>query len=107
MPVRTNDADVIVIGAGAAGLTAAADLSRAGVRVMILEARDRIGGRIHTLRDPSFPMPVELGAEYIHGDSSEAFRLARASRHQLCDLGGEHFHYIGGRLVKLQNFWQQ
>ena len=41
-----SDADVIVVGAGAAGLTAAAELAETGKSVLILEARDRIGGRM-------------------------------------------------------------
>src|SRR5580692_4166256 len=60
-------ADVIVIGAGAAGLAAAARLTRAGQRVLMLEARDRIGGRIWTRREPQLACPIELGAEFIHG----------------------------------------
>jgi monoamine oxidase len=60
-------ADVIVIGAGAAGLAAAAHLTRAGKRVLLLEARDRIGGRIWTRREPHLACPIELGAEFIHG----------------------------------------
>ena len=46
--------DVIVVGAGAAGLAAAAELGRAGLCVTILEARDRIGGRMFTLHDPVY-----------------------------------------------------
>src|SRR5690606_28628752 len=58
--------DVLVIGAGVAGLAAAGELVRAGLRVRVLEARDRIGGRVDTLRDPSLPVPIELGAEFVH-----------------------------------------
>jgi monoamine oxidase len=59
---------VIVIGAGAAGLMAARTLAKAGTKVTVLEARDRTGGRIHTLSDASFFNKTELGAEFIHGD---------------------------------------
>lgn len=60
--------DVIIVGAGAAGLAAARRLSKVGKAVMILEARDRIGGRIHTIRGEGFSFPVEAGAEFMHGD---------------------------------------
>jgi len=63
-PVR---AEVLVIGAGAAGLAAAAELAQAGRSVLIVEARDRVGGRCDTRRMPGLPVPVELGAEFIHG----------------------------------------
>lgn len=63
------DTDVIVIGAGAAGLAAAAELAAAGQSVCIVEARDRVGGRIFTLNEPGLPVPLELGAEFIHGES--------------------------------------
>jgi len=56
------DADVLVVGAGMAGLAAAERLAAAGRRVLVLEARDRIGGRIHTAHDPDLDVPVELGA---------------------------------------------
>jgi monoamine oxidase len=57
---------VIVIGAGVAGLAAARALHEAGAKVTVLEARDRIGGRIHTNRS-TFGVPVELGAQYVQG----------------------------------------
>jgi monoamine oxidase len=68
-------ADVIVLGAGIAGLAAAERLASAGRSVLLLEARDRIGGRIHTLNLPGFPHPIELGAEFIHGESPELWEL--------------------------------
>jgi monoamine oxidase len=58
--------DVIVIGAGMAGITAARELVRAGFSVVVVEARERIGGRIWTLRD-FCDGPVEGGAEFVHG----------------------------------------
>jgi monoamine oxidase len=60
------DVDVIVLGAGMAGLAAAAELRRAGLSVRVLEARGRVGGRVHTLHDPRTPVPVELGPELVH-----------------------------------------
>ncbi len=60
--------DTIVVGAGVAGLTAARLLAGAGQRVAVLEARDRIGGRVHTERDGG--RVTDLGASWIHGISN-------------------------------------
>lgn len=60
--------DVIIIGAGAAGLAAGRELAKAGKKVILLEARNRIGGRINTLNVPDFSTPLEAGAEFIHGE---------------------------------------
>ena len=59
-------ADVVVIGAGLAGLTVARQLQDAGHKVTVLEGRDRIGGRIHT-SDLWPDLPMDLGASWIHG----------------------------------------
>ena len=61
---------VLVIGAGMAGLSAAYHLKVAGIEATVLEARDRIGGRVWTSRDFA-DIPVEFGAELIHGRSPE------------------------------------
>lgn len=67
--------DVIVIGAGAAGLAAASRLTQAGKKVIVLEARDRIGGRVHTIREHG--AVVEAGAEFVHGDKAVTWDLIR------------------------------
>lgn len=59
-----------VIGAGVAGLAAARDLVDSGWDVTVLEARDRIGGRIDTLHDPAWGIPIELGASWVHAPRS-------------------------------------
>ena len=56
---------VVVVGAGFAGLAAARRLADSGVRVTVLEARDRIGGRTRT--DTSLGVPIDIGASWIHG----------------------------------------
>ena len=79
---------VIIIGAGAAGLAAARELSAAGVETIILEARDRVGGRIHTIYDPRVAAPIELGAEFVHGQPSEIFELAARARLEVVEAEG-------------------
>jgi len=69
--------DVVIIGAGAAGLAAAAELAPSGRRVLVLEARDRIGGRVWSRREPGLRVPVELGAEFIHGRPAATLSLMR------------------------------
>ena len=71
---------MIVIGAGVAGLAAARSLQRKGHRVVVVEARDRIGGRIHTVRPPRWPVLVEAGAEFVHGKPPALSRLAQPRR---------------------------
>ena len=92
--------DIIVIGAGAAGLAAAAALGRAGRSVLVLEARDRIGGRIWTHLEPALAAPVELGAEFIHGDSPETSALLRQVGASTVDTSGEHWSLMDGRLQR-------
>jgi monoamine oxidase len=67
--------EVIILGAGAAGLTAARELTAAGARVLLLEARDRLGGRVSTHQTADGP--VELGAEFVHGAVEETLSVAR------------------------------
>jgi polyamine oxidase len=77
-PAKAANFDVIIIGAGMAGLSAARKLADAGKSVIVLEARNRIGGRIHT--DRSLGFAAELGANWIHGlDGNPLVNLATAS----------------------------
>ena len=87
--------DVVVVGAGIAGLAAAARLARAGRRVLLLEARDRLGGRIHTVDDPSLGHPIELGAEFVHGRPADLVALIRECGLVLEPLPERHQHGAG------------
>ncbi|MBV8200179.1 MAG: FAD-dependent oxidoreductase [Acidobacteria bacterium] len=93
-------ADVAVVGAGVAGLAAARELRRRGVKVIVLEARDRIGGRILTVHDPRLPLPVELGAEFVHGPAPATHRLLAEASLTTCDLTGEPWRTRRGRLTR-------
>jgi monoamine oxidase len=72
--------DALVIGAGAAGLASARELRGRGMDVLVLEARDRNGGRIHTIRSPDWPLPLDAGAEFIHGHPPVLLELASGRR---------------------------
>jgi monoamine oxidase len=92
--------DVVVVGAGIAGLAAARSLSAGGLKVAILEARDRIGGRVCTLRPPESPAPIELGAEFVHGKPREILDAVREARLTLSKVPIEHWYAQDGRLVE-------
>lgn len=79
--------DAVIIGAGVAGLAAAQELAAHDLSVVIVEARDRIGGRIHTLRDDAAPLPIELGAEFIDvpGAAWDALRCAGGAAYRSVD----------------------
>jgi monoamine oxidase len=98
---------IIVIGAGVAGLAAARALVRAGKTVRVLEARDRVGGRILTVRDDALRLPIELGAEFLHGEAKEAADAAREAGLLVCDVRGERWRVEGNRLTNLEDFWDE
>jgi monoamine oxidase len=94
-----SSADVLVIGAGMAGVAAARALSQGGLRVLVLEAGDRVGGRVHSLRDlTDDATAVEAGAEFIHGKGAATWADARAAglRTTPVPYSGSWFR-LGGR----------
>lgn len=98
--------DVIVIGAGAAGLAAADALVRAGRSVLVLEARSRIGGRVWTRRMPGLAVPVELGGEFVHGDASATHGLLKRAGMAVVPSGRVQRYAAGGRLRPIDSFEQ-
>ena len=84
---RSADSDVIIIGAGAAGLAAARVLANRGFDVDVVEARDRIGGRVWS--QPVGPQNIraELGAEFVHGSARRTMALLRAAGTTTAPLG--------------------
>jgi monoamine oxidase len=98
--------DVLVIGAGAAGLAACAELARAGRSVLVVEARDRVGGRCLTRRLPGLPVPVELGAEFIHGRPEATFSLLRKANIPAVDSTRTQLVALDGKLQSVNIFAQ-
>lgn len=88
----------LVVGAGMAGLTAARLLAEAGRKVLVLEARDRVGGRIRTLRDRG--ETLELGAEFIHGHPPELWELVHEAGLETYALDGKAICHRQDRLRK-------
>jgi monoamine oxidase len=83
--------DVAVLGAGIAGLMAARTLAAQGKKVALIEARSRIGGRIFSLPQQGPGLPVELGAEFIHGRPVEVW--------QLIEEAGLHAYEMDGTML--------
>ena len=90
--------DILIIGAGASGLMAARELVKTDRKVTILEARDRCGGRIHTLNHKLFLKTAELGAEFIHGDLQLTLKLLDEAGIARQPAGGEMWHSHDGKL---------
>jgi monoamine oxidase len=91
----------IIIGGGAAGLMAAYELSKHKNHVIILEAKNRLGGRIFTTTDNNFSEPIEAGAEFIHGNLPLTISLLKEA--------GLNYHAIAGKMFQLEagKFHQQ
>jgi len=98
--------DVIIVGAGISGLAAAVELRNQGLSVLVLEARDRIGGRIFTHRDPQFEVPIELGAEFVHGQPTEILEFFRRVPSGLSAVGGDNWCSSDGVLSPCDFFDQ-
>lgn len=98
--------DVLIIGAGAAGLALWRGLHAAGLKATVLEARDRIGGRVWTMRDEKGHLPIELGAEFVHGRPQSTCSI-------LDQAGIDPVRCVERRLVaqngsvrEVTNFWE-
>jgi monoamine oxidase len=99
--MKSNQVDVIVIGGGIAGLVASQRLAAAGLTVTLLEARNRLGGRIFTQHHDGYP--VELGAEFVHGKPPEIMQAVKAAGLKTAEAAGEFRSKIGGRWEDSEN----
>ena len=97
--------DVIVIGAGAAGLMAAKDLTAKGFSTTIVEARDRVGGRIWSLEPSSAGFPIDAGAEFIHGRRNDVWEMARTAALSTHEVPDRHWRFARNRLIETRSFW--
>jgi monoamine oxidase len=98
---------VLIIGAGAAGLAAARDLAAAGIEIAVIEARELVGGRIHTFRQDSCIIPVEFGAEFVHGKHPQLLKVIDEAGAIMCDVTDRHWYFESGVLSKAHDFWNK
>ena len=89
--------DVVIIGAGMAGLAAARALAEAGRRVTVLEATERVGGRIRTVREGA--EVIELGAEFVHGRPPELWALIEEAGLSTYERTGDFLELADGALM--------
>jgi monoamine oxidase len=102
-----SECDVVIIGAGAAGLAAANELARARRSAMVIEARDRTGGRIWSREEPGLALAVELGAEFIHGRAEATFAALEKAGAAALDAGGDHWSLRDGKLEPSQDVFSE
>jgi monoamine oxidase len=100
---KTTVYDVVIIGAGVAGLSCARALLEKGKNVLVLEARARAGGRVHTLS--SSRAPIELGAEFIHGADPMLLKELERAGQGFLDGFDRRFYPHSGGLSRKKNFW--
>src|SRR6218665_473869 len=95
-----TEVDVAIIGGGISGLSAAKLLTEQGLDVVVLEARDRVGGRTYTIRDPAFKY-TDLGGAYVGPTQRRVARLAK-------ELGLEFYKVSLEKkaILRFQNKWQ-
>src|ERR1044072_7525943 len=95
---------ILIIGGGVAGLIAAYELSKHKYAITILEAKKRLGGRIHTITDSSFSQPIEAGAEFIHGDLPLTISLLKKAGIPYHAVNDNMFQLEKGKLKKQKEF---
>jgi monoamine oxidase len=100
----TEQFDIIIIGAGASGLCAARELTRVKMKILLLEARGRIGGRMYTNIPQGFTSPIERGAEFIHGEASLTFEILKEAHVEYVEIEGNTFQAHDDAIEKIDFF---
>jgi monoamine oxidase len=98
MDAMRDEFDIVVVGAGVAGLSAACELQAAGRNACVLEARSRVGGRIDTVVNDGGAM--ELGAEFVHGEDPLLWALLKEAKLETLEVDGSDLCVTDDRLAK-------
>lgn len=99
--------DFIILGGGVAGLAAADALAESGAGILLIEARARLGGRIWTRRISRWPVPIELGAEFVHGRMPSVMELAREAGLVVAQIPDLHLERRGAKLRPVDDLWKR
>jgi len=102
--ITMQNTHILIIGAGATGLMAAWTLAKSGKKVTVLEARNRCGGRIHTLNHELFFKNTELGAEFVHGDLPVTLNLLNEAGIPYHSANAEMWHYRNSKFSQEGGF---
>jgi monoamine oxidase len=101
---RLERESVIIIGGGAAGLNAARTLLENNFKVVLLEAGEKLGGRVATLRGGGFSYPVECGVEFVHGRLPATLSILKEGNIAFHPVKGKMFSVKSGKLKHQQDF---
>ena len=110
MPTMKKQKHIIIIGAGAAGLIAAKELSSRGYGITILEDAEKAGGRMCTSSQNKFGMPVEPGAEFIHGNLQLTLQLLKEANIKYTPINGKMVHFTNEKIKRhddLDKHWDE
>jgi len=109
MPANNSiySTEILIIGAGAAGLLAARELATAGRRVCLVEAHDRVGGRVYTVLPSGFTQAIEAGAEFMHGEVPLTRTLLREAGLAWQAAAGHTYQVRNGQLQTDADYFEQ
>lgn len=102
--VFSKPENIIIVGGGVAGLMAARELLKEGYIVTVLEASNRLGGRIHTIHNSVFKFPIETGVEFIHGDLPLTIQLLKEASIKYIPVRGEMIRVVNNEWKKQDEF---
>jgi monoamine oxidase len=95
---------VLIVGGGISGLAAAVQLQRLGYKIVLLESKDQLGGRVRTIQER--PFPIELGAEFVHGSNPSLLNAVREAELSLQPVSSTNRLFENGRLHSVP-LWEQ